>query len=72
MNLDSSVLSELKRRAHAEGKSLGDVISEIVAPALAAGGHVPGPPLRWNTASMGPALVDIEDKDAVRRALGDA
>lgn len=64
------MLRELKRRAKAESKSLGDVVSEIVGPALA---HTASTKrargFRWRTARMGPPLVDLEDKEAVRRAL---
>jgi hypothetical protein len=69
VNLDSSVLRALKRRAAEEGKALGDLISEIVAPALARGGRAAASKLRWNTARMGPAKIDLEDKEAVRRTL---
>ena len=69
LDLDAVVLRELKRRARDEGRSLGDLVSEIVAPALAA-----TPPrtivrFKWTTARMGPARVDLEDKEAVRTAL---
>jgi hypothetical protein len=70
VNLDSSVLRELKRRARAEAKSLGDVVSELVGPALAER-HAPRRRLRWNAAAMGRPKVDLEDKEAVRQALGD-
>ncbi|HEX9122480.1 MAG TPA: antitoxin [Actinomycetota bacterium] len=71
VNLDPSVLRGLKRRAQAEGKSLGDVISEIVAPALDREQRASTPPrLRWHTARMGPPKVDLEDEEAVRAALG--
>lgn len=72
VNLDPSVLRALKRRAAEEGKSLGDVISEIVAAALARReGKTASPRLRWHTSPMGPPKVDLEDKEAVRKALGD-
>jgi len=70
VNLDASVLRALRRRAAEEGRSLGDVISEILAPALAADKRKETPPLRWHTAPMGPPRVDLEDKEAVRLALG--
>ena len=72
LNLDSSVLRELKRRAKDEAKSLGDVVSELVGPALAER-HEPRRVvrLRWNAAAMGRPKVDLEDKEAVRQALGD-
>ncbi len=72
LNLDASVLREAKRRAKDQGKSVGDVISELVGPALAQrrrrGGHHE---FRWRTARMGPAKIDLEDKEAIRQALGD-
>jgi plasmid stability protein len=72
VNLDASVLRELKRRATDEGKSLGQVMSEILAPALSQpprrGGRAK---VRWHAAAMGPPRVDLEDKEAVRQALGD-
>lgn len=71
VNLDASVLRALKRRAAEEGKSLGDVISEIVAPALASNSRkTRSSPFRWRTAPMGPPKVDLEDKEAVRVAHG--
>jgi hypothetical protein len=70
VNLDPTVLRELKRRARAEGKSLGDVISQIVAPALRDDEARRPRTFRWSTARMGPAKVNLEDKEAVRRALG--
>jgi hypothetical protein len=72
LNLDASVLREAKRRAREQGKSVGDVISELVGPALAQGRRREGhPEFRWRTARMGPAKIDLEDKEAVRQALGD-
>lgn len=72
VNLDASVLRELKRRAKEQGKSLGDVLSEAVAPALARGTQpAASGELRWNVEPMGPPAVDLEDKDAVRRLIGD-
>jgi hypothetical protein len=70
LTLDPSVLREVKRRAKSEGKSIGDVISEIVSPVLAATKPTRGhSELHWLTARMGPAKVDLEDKEAIRRAL---
>ena len=69
VDLDALILRQLKRRAREEGKSLGDVISEIVAPSLAATPPPKRPRLHWHTSRMGPPNVDLEDKDALRRAL---
>ena len=72
VNLDASVLREAKRRAKVEGKSVGALISEILAPALAHKQRRRGrPTLHWGTARMGHAKVDLEDKEAVRQTLGD-
>ncbi|CAN5335585.1 hypothetical protein BH20ACT9_BH20ACT9_09900 [soil metagenome] len=71
MSIDASVLRGLKRRAREEGKSLGQVMSELLAPALLAG--KPGgkaPTVRWRSRAMN-AKVDLEDKEAVREALGE-
>lgn len=69
LDLDPTVLRELKQRARQEGKSLGDLVSEIVAPALAGRAPKRRQPIRWQTARMGPALIDLEDREAVRKAL---
>jgi hypothetical protein len=69
LDLDASVLRELKRRAKEEGRSLGDLVSEIVAPALARSSPHKAVKIRWRTARMGPARIDLEDKEAVRTAL---
>lgn len=70
MNIDPSVLRALKRIAAEQGKSLGDVISEVVAPALTSNARTTrSPRLRWRSARMGPAKIDLEDKEAVRLAL---
>ena len=70
MNLDASVLRALKRLAAEQGKSLGDVISEVVAPALASNARATrAPRFRWRSSRMGPARVDLEDKEAVRLAI---
>lgn len=70
VNLDASVLRALKRLAAEQGKSLGDVISEVVAPAITSKARTTRPPrLRWRAARMGPPKVDLEDKEAVRLAL---
>jgi len=70
IDLDPTVLRELKRRARREGKSLGRVASEVLSIALEGPGPEPEPaPLAWSARPMG-ARVDLEDAEAVRRALG--
>jgi hypothetical protein len=67
IDLDAAVLRELKRRQRREGKSLGQIVSELLAVSLRQGQHPPAG-LRWTARPMG-ARVDLEDKEAVRRAL---
>lgn len=70
LDLDPTILRELKRRKRASGRSIGSIASELLARAL----HepdvnaAPPAPMRWRSAQMG-ARVDLEDKEAVRRAL---
>lgn len=68
IDLDPTVLRELKRRAHARGTTLGRLASELLATSLRED-RPPSVPLEWRTAPMG-ARVDLRDKEAVRRALG--
>lgn len=69
IDLDPTVLRELKRRAHAEGKTLGRLASEVLSTALdSETNRQPAQPLAWTSRPMG-ALVDLEDPEALRRAL---
>ncbi len=69
LDLDGSVLSELRRRGQREGKSMGQVASELLARGLAEGADQPPHALQWRSDDLGEPLVDLEDKDAVREAL---
>ena len=70
LDLDAAVLRELKRRKRSTGQSIGQLASELLAGALR--GPAPArPTLRWHSARMG-ARVDLEDKEAVRRATDGA
>ena len=69
IDLDPTVLRELKRRAQLEGKSLGRLASEVLSGALGSPPAAEPPtPLAWSSRPMG-ARVDLDDKEAVRRAL---
>ncbi len=67
LDLDPAVLDELKRRRDAEGKPLGVIASELLAQAfsLRAGRR---PDFVWRSQAL-EVRVDLEDKDAVWRAL---
>lgn len=70
LDLDPAVLRELKRRKREGGRSIGQLASELLAVALR--GPTPSsavaPGVTWRSARMG-ARVDLEDKEALRRAL---
>lgn len=69
LDIDASVLRALKRLQRKEKKSLGQLVSELLAGALASERSTPQPEsLRWSTQTMG-ARVDLEDDEAVRAAL---
>jgi hypothetical protein len=70
LDLDASILRELRRRGQREGKSMGQLASELLSGALAEPARSPGADdFTWTAADLGQPLVDLEDKEAVRRAL---
>ena len=73
VDIDGPVLSELKQLQRKEGKSLGRLISDLLARALREQEtRSPAPPLvRWIARPMG-ARVDLADKDAVYAAMEQA
>ena len=71
IDLDQVILRELRRRGAREGKSMGQVASELLAQALASPVDVPAPDFHWISADLGKPLIDLEDPEAVRRALAD-
>jgi len=68
IDLDDDILRRLKRRQRAEGKTLGQLVSELLAPALAAAPATPVADLNWATADLRPR-VDLDDKEAVWAVL---
>jgi hypothetical protein len=66
LDLDAAVLRELKRRKRSTGRSIGQLASELLAGALREPASAK-PGLRWRSARMG-ARIDLEDKEAIRRA----
>ncbi len=68
IDIDAGVLRELKARGSRDGRSIGRIASELLAGALHTSEPATPPRIEWITRPMG-ALVDLEDKEAVRRAL---
>ncbi len=68
IDIDPSVLRDLKKRQRREGKTLGRLVSELLTAAMNEDNQTPDKPFMWTTRSM-QARVDLEDKEAVRRAI---
>jgi hypothetical protein len=69
LDIDPTVLDQLRERAAAERKSMGQVASERLAVSLGEEAPKEPPPLNWKAKNMGPWKVDIDDKDALWRVL---
>lgn len=70
MDLDGPILQELKRLQKVEGKSLGRLVSDLLAQAMAArrARRTAPPAFHWTTRAM-KARIDLADKDALHEAL---
>ncbi len=69
VDIDASVLRELKKRQQRERKTLGQLISELLAKAIEAeNDHTAATPFRWVAKDLQPR-VDLEDKDALWSTL---
>jgi hypothetical protein len=69
LDIDDPVLREVKALHEKEGRSMGAVVSELLADALARrrASHA-RPVFSWASRPMG-ALVDVSDKEAVLAVL---
>ena len=72
IDIDDPILKEVKRLQRREGKSLGRLVSELLAQALAGLREAPAgaPQFRWIAKPMG-ARVDLGDKHALLDAMDD-
>ena len=70
VDIDQPILNDLKRLQKREGKSLGRLMSDLLAEALGRRRTrpEPTPPFTWNTTRGGP-LVDFADKDRLFEIL---
>lgn len=69
IDLDGTVLEQLRAYQRRTGKTLGQAASELLARALAEVSEPrPGEPLHWVSQPMG-ARVDLEDREAVAALL---
>lgn len=68
IDIDDTVLAELRARQRREGRTLGQLASELLARALADTMPPAAGPLPWTSRPMG-ARVDLDDRDAVAAVL---
>lgn len=69
-DLDPTVLSQLRRRAAREGKSMGQLASELLAQQLAVAATAHGAhELSWISRDLGIPRVHLDDKEALRALL---
>jgi hypothetical protein len=70
LDIDDPILQDLKQLQQREGKSLGRLVSDLLAASLAArrSGPAAPPPFVWASQPMA-ARIDLRDKDAVLDAL---
>ncbi len=69
LDIDATVLRELKRRQQTDNKTLGQLASELLARALADEfADEALPPLEWTSKPLG-LKVDLEDKEALWKVL---
>jgi hypothetical protein len=70
VDLDAPILRELKELQKVEGKSLGRLVSDLVAQALATrrSTRPPRASFHWISRSMA-ARLDLSDQDAVQSAF---
>jgi hypothetical protein len=69
LDIDDPILREVKAIHEREGRSIGAIVSELLAEALAR--RRPSrarPPFRWTSRDMR-SLVDLSDKESVYAAL---
>ena len=70
LDLDAKVLRDLKQLKRTNGRSIGQIASELLAGALRTRRETATPEagLQWRSTRMG-ARVDLDDKEALARAL---
>lgn len=69
LNIDDPLLKELKRLQAQQGKSLGRLVSDLLAQALSSAAERPAQTrMEWIAKPMN-ARMDLSDKEAVWRAL---
>ena len=69
LDIDAPILKEIKALHQREGRSMGAIVSELLAEALARRRPArAAPSFRWTSRAM-KSRIDLSDKDAVYAAL---
>ncbi|HEY3110315.1 MAG TPA: antitoxin [Chloroflexota bacterium] len=72
LDIDSVILTEVRALQKREARSMGSIVSELLAEALAQRAEPrPAPRLVWVSRPM-TALIDVTDKDALYAALDES
>lgn len=69
IDIDDPILRDLKRLQQREGKSLGRLVSDLLAQSLATQRAAPAEPVRLVEQQGHGARLDLRDKDALWDAL---
>jgi plasmid stability protein len=69
LNLDPSVMRELRRRSEREHTSIGELASQLLARGLRGEGEPRPQPFAWVSRDLGKPVVDLEDTDALASLL---
>jgi hypothetical protein len=70
LDIDAPILREVKALHEREGRSMGALVSELLAEALARRRSTGArPSFRWTSRAM-TSLVDLSDKEAVHAGFG--
>jgi plasmid stability protein len=69
LNLDPSVMRELRRRSEREHKSIGELASQLLARGLDQEPEPQPGPFAWVSRDLGEPAVDLEDKEALASLL---
>jgi hypothetical protein len=72
LDIDAPILDEVRRLQKREGRSMGEIVSELLSDALSRRPVEPEPEaLEWTSRDMG-ARVDLTDKDALYTLLDES
>ena len=69
LNLDPSVMHELRQRSRRERKSIGELASQLLARGLREEQRPDASPFSWVSRDLGEPAVNLEDKDALNALL---